>query len=69
MQVAERDGIFEAVILDGHPIAVADHTKIGKTSFLRVCDLRALDTIITDKEADETFATGARKQGIEVVQV
>ena len=50
-------------------IAVADHTKIGKTSFLRVCDLRALDTIITDKEADEAFVTGARKQGIEVVQV
>lgn len=50
-------------------IAVTDHTKIGKTSFLRICDLRALDTIITDKEADEAFVTGARKQGIEVVQV
>ena len=50
-------------------IAVVDHTKIGKDAFLRVCNLTALDSIITDKEADAAFVAGARKLGIEVVQV
>ncbi len=50
-------------------IAVVDHTKIGKDAFLRVCDLRDLDSIITDKEADAAFVASAQKLGIEVVQV
>ncbi|MCI6101198.1 MAG: DeoR/GlpR family DNA-binding transcription regulator [Selenomonas sp.] len=50
-------------------VAVVDHTKIGKSAFLRVCGLHDLDTIITDKDADDTFVAGARKQGVEVVQV
>lgn len=50
-------------------VAVVDHTKIGKDAFLRVCDLRKLDAIITDQEADAAFVAGARKLGIEVVQV
>ncbi len=49
--------------------AVVDHTKINKDAFLRVCDLRQLDAIVTDKEADDAFVAGARKLGIEVVQV
>ena len=50
-------------------IAVVDHTKINKDAFLRICGLRELDGIITDKEADAAFVAGARKLGIDVVQV
>ena len=50
-------------------VAVADHTKIGHESFLRVAPVKDLSLIVTDKEADENFVTGARRQGVEVVQV
>lgn len=50
-------------------IAVVDHTKLCKDAFLRVCDIKKLDSIITDKEADASFVASARKLGIEVVQV
>lgn len=50
-------------------IIVVDHTKIGRESFLRVADLREIDTLVTDKKADKDFIAGARRQGVEIVQI
>ena len=50
-------------------IIVADHTKINKTFFIKICDLREFDQIVTDNEADEDFVKKARRMGIEVTQL
>lgn len=50
-------------------IVVVDHTKIGHESFLRVADLREIDTLVTDKQADKDFLAGARRQGVAIVQI
>ncbi|XOQ26934.1 MAG: DeoR/GlpR transcriptional regulator [Selenomonas sp.] len=50
-------------------ILAIDHTKIGGSSFLKVCDLHEIDGIVTDKFADATFIAKAKRMGIEVAQV
>ena len=50
-------------------ILAIDHTKIGGSSFLKVCDLHEIDGIVTDKSADATFIAKAKRMGIEVAQV
>lgn len=50
-------------------IVVTDHTKIGKSALFRVDGLENVDAIVTDKQADKEFVAGARKLGVEVVQV
>ena len=50
-------------------ILAIDHTKIGGSSFLKVCDLRAVDGIVTDRRADKEFLKKASRMGLSVVQV
>lgn len=50
-------------------ILAVDHTKIGGTSFLKVCDLHEVDGIVTDRYADADFIAKAKRLGLEVVQV
>lgn len=50
-------------------ILVTDHTKINKEFFLKICDLREFEQIITDKEADSAFVDKVRRLGIDIVQV
>lgn len=50
-------------------ILAVDHTKIGLISFVRACDITALDMIVTDKLADPEFVAQVRRMGVEVVQV
>ena len=50
-------------------ILAIDHTKIGGSSFLKVCDLHEIDGIVTDKFADAPFIAKAKRMGIEVAQV
>ena len=63
---ALKKTLFEAA---RKKIVVVDHTKIGRESFLRVADLREIDTIVTDKKADKDFLAGARRQGVAIVQI
>ena len=50
-------------------VLAVDHTKINHETFLQVCDLKAIDQIITDKKADATFIDKARQLGVKVVQI
>lgn len=50
-------------------ILAVDHTKIGGTSFLKVCDLHEVDGIVTDRYADADFIAKAKRLGLEVIQV
>lgn len=36
-------------------VLLADHSKFGKTAFIRLADLAQIDTIITDRELDEEW--------------
>lgn len=63
---ALKKTLFEAA---RQKIVVVDHTKIGHESFLRVADLREIDTLVTDKQADRDFLAGARRQGVAIVQI
>ena len=50
-------------------VLAIDHTKIGGTSFLKVCDLKDVDAIVTDHAADRAFLKEAARLGVETVQV
>ncbi len=78
--VDAEDGVMSAVFYEQalkkvlverakKKILAIDHTKIGGSSFLKVCDLHEIDGIVTDKFADATFITKAKRMGIEVAQV
>lgn len=63
-------GLVRAVLESARKkIVVMDHTKINRESFVKICDLRDLNQIITDKEADEDFVKKVRRLGVEVSQV
>lgn len=64
------EGLILAVMESARKkILVTDHTKINKEAFLKTCDLREFNQIITDKQADEDFIKKVRKMGVEIVQV
>lgn len=78
--VDAEDGVMSAVFYEQalkkvlverakKKILAIDHTKIGGSSFLKVCDLHEIDGIVTDKFADATFIAKAKQMGIEVAQV
>lgn len=47
-------------------VVVADHTKIGASAFARICDLDAVDHLITDSGADEAALAALREAGLKV---
>lgn len=48
-------------------IVVADSTKFGATSLVKVCGLAEVDTFITDNELDSKFAENFRKLGHKII--
>lgn len=44
-----------------------DHTKCGRQSLSRLCDLDDVDVIVTDKAAPAETVKGLRKRGLEVI--
>lgn len=50
-------------------VLAVDHTKIGASSFVKACDLRELDMIVTDKLANPEIIDPMRRMGVKIVQV
>lgn len=50
-------------------IVLADSSKFGRRGFSKICDLEAVDTIITDSGVQPRFLEQLREQGIEVTVV
>ncbi len=48
-------------------VVVADSSKLGRSSFARVCTADAVAVLVTDANADATLLEGARALGIDVV--
>jgi DeoR family fructose operon transcriptional repressor len=48
-------------------ILCLDHTKFGRQSVSQLCDLDAIDVVVTDKEAPLELVEGLRGRGLEVV--
>ena len=78
--VSAEDGVMSAVFYEQalkkallerarKKVLAIDHTKIGGTSFLKVCDLKDVDVIVTDHAADRAFLKEAARLGIETMQV
>lgn len=50
-------------------VAVIDHSKLDKLSFVKVCDFHEIDIFITDKPGDPKITAEIRRQGAEVILV
>jgi DeoR family transcriptional regulator, aga operon transcriptional repressor len=50
-------------------IVLADSSKLGRVTFAHICDLDAVDTLITDADADEEIVASFRKAGLTVDEV
>lgn len=50
-------------------IAVVDHTKLSKVANWRICQSRAIQTIVTDNNATDAMIAPYRNMGIQVIRV
>jgi DeoR family fructose operon transcriptional repressor len=50
----------------GEVVVVADHSKLGRVAFGRVCELNRVHALITDDGAALSFAQGLEQQGVKV---
>jgi DeoR/GlpR family transcriptional regulator of sugar metabolism len=50
-------------------VIAVDHTKIGKKCFVKACDIRDIDILVTDKQADKKIIEKIRRMDVEVVLV
>jgi DeoR family transcriptional regulator of aga operon len=50
-------------------VAVADHTKIGRVTFARICDIREVHTLITDDGADGDALAAIAGADVEIIRV
>jgi len=50
-------------------VVLADSTKFGRRGFSKICDLEAVDRIITDSGISPIYLDGLNRQGIEVTVV
>src|SRR5262249_9144710 len=49
-------------------VAVADHTKLGRTTFARICEIREVHTLITDDGADGEALAAIAGADVEIVR-
>jgi DeoR family transcriptional regulator of aga operon len=47
-------------------VVVADHTKLGQVKFAKICDVGALDVLLTDSGASDDLLDALRKRGVDV---
>jgi DeoR/GlpR family transcriptional regulator of sugar metabolism len=47
-------------------VVVADASKLGRQAFARICEIDAVDTVITGAAADPTIVAGLRSAGVDV---
>jgi DeoR family transcriptional regulator of aga operon len=64
---AAVNGVF--VARANRVVVVADSAKLGKTAFATICDIDAVDTLITDTNADRRVVQELRRSGVEVIRV
>lgn len=53
----------------GRSVVVADHTKIGRTTFAKICPAAGVDTLITDGDAPEAELSAIGAVGVRVTVV
>jgi DeoR family transcriptional regulator, aga operon transcriptional repressor len=51
----------------GRVIIVADSTKVGKSTFARICELEKIDTLVTDAPVDGPMREAFDLAGVEVI--
>lgn len=64
---AAVNGVF--VARANRVVVVADSAKLGKTAFATICGIDAVDTLITDTNADRRVVQEFRRSGVEVIRV
>ncbi|WP_298179152.1 DeoR/GlpR family DNA-binding transcription regulator [Saccharomonospora sp.] len=64
---AAVNGVF--VTRANRVVVVADSAKLGRTAFATICGIEAVDTLITDTNADRGVVKEFRRSGVEVVRV
>jgi DeoR family transcriptional regulator, aga operon transcriptional repressor len=47
-------------------VVLADSTKLGRVAFATICHLSAIDTLITDKDADPAELTRLQAEGLDI---
>jgi len=48
-------------------VVLADHTKVGRADFVRVAQIDAVDTLITDADVDRELVEEIMAAGVEVL--
>lgn len=67
----DREAAVNAVFVDRatRVVVVADSSKVDKSALVRICPMRRVDVIITDREIPATAVGAFQEIGVEVLQV
>ncbi|MET0828593.1 MAG: DeoR/GlpR family DNA-binding transcription regulator [Microbacterium sp.] len=63
----EADASREIAAVAGRVIVAADSTKIGRSTFARICPLNQIDILVTDVDVPADFAADLAAAGVELV--
>lgn len=51
----------------GRVVVVADHSKLGRSAFARICDASQVDVLLTDATPDDETKAGLAERDVEVI--
>jgi DeoR family transcriptional regulator of aga operon len=51
----------------GRVVVVADHSKLGRSAFARICEASQVDVLLTDAAPEDEMAAGLTERGVEVI--
>lgn len=65
----EAEGLVKRQMIEqgNTVIAVADHTKLNTTGLFKVCDLNAIDVLITDQVPQQEFLTSLQNNNVNII--
>ncbi len=63
-----ESAVKQKMISAAHSVVVlADHSKLDKVALSRICSIDAVDTLITDEQADPVFIAQLERIGIRII--
>jgi DeoR/GlpR family transcriptional regulator of sugar metabolism len=51
----------------GRVVVVADHSKLGRSAFARICDASQVDVLLTDAAPDDEMKAGLAERDVDVI--
>ena len=65
----EEEGLVKRKMIQQGKQAIADHTKLNKEGFFKICDLKEIDYLITDEKIEGELMNNLNDNNVKVVTI